>query len=107
MRKTDFFWASIHGADPEPVERTILDGRAGVLTIGCADPFWLDEDPCPVLFINRHAATGRPEPMWRPQHPDKIIAERAALEEARKRNLRTYTFEGRRIPVPHGWRGPR
>jgi hypothetical protein len=100
MRKTEFWWASVHGADPEPVERVAVDGREGVLTIGCADPFWLDEDPCPVMFVDE-------DPMYRPRHPDKVAAERAAIKEAENRGRKTYQFEGKRLPLPHGWRGPR
>ncbi len=95
-RKTEFWWASIHGAEPEPVERTTHDGRDCVYTLGCDDPFYLDEKPCPVLFVNE---------MHRPRHPDQEIAESAASAAGRK----TYVFGGKRLQVPahHGWRGPR
>lgn len=42
-KAAQFHWAQIAGANPEPVEVIDVDGRAGVLTIGCSDPFWLDE----------------------------------------------------------------
>lgn len=50
-RKTEFWWASIHGADPEPVEKTEHDGRPCVFTLGCGDPFYLDDVPCAVAFV--------------------------------------------------------
>jgi hypothetical protein len=96
-RKTEFWWASIHGADPEPVEKAKRDGRPCVFTSGCADPFFLEEDPSAVVFVQE---------MSRPEHPDKVAARRAALANQRK----TYIFRGKRIAVPfsgHGWRGPR
>jgi hypothetical protein len=98
-RKTQFYWASIHGADPEPVEICTVEGRRACYTLGCGDPFYLDEDPCPVLFVDQEA-------MLRPEHPDKKEAERAAKYAGR----RSYLWKGKRIhlpPVSHGWRGPR
>jgi hypothetical protein len=98
-RKAEFWWASIHGADPEPVEKTEHDGRPCVFTIGCADAFYLDENPCPVLFVDHEA-------MPRPEHPDKKEAERAAKYAGR----RSYMWQGKRVrlpPIQHGWRGPR
>jgi len=108
-RKTEFWWASIHGADPEPVEKTEHEGRPCVYTLGCADPFYLDEAPCAVLFVSAdggiywpkmpgHKASyepGEAEPMERPLHPDKDRARQAALSAARRRQ------------AAHSWRGPR
>lgn len=106
--KAAFWWASIHGADPEPVEKTVRDGRPCVLTIGCADPFFLDEEPCRVLLIDPRANEyTKPQPIDRPMHPDKIAAERAALEAARDAGRTTYKVGRRIFTVPHGWRGPR
>lgn len=58
-RKTTFAWASIAGAPPEPVE--VVDEksfmgigsstRKGVLTTGCQDPFWLDDDAAGVVLL--------------------------------------------------------
>lgn len=87
-RKTEFWWASIAGADPEPVEKTENEGRPCVYTIGCADPFYLDHDP--VLLI-RSYPDGH---LTRPRHPDIVAAEQA---EALATNLRR----------GHSWRGPR
>jgi hypothetical protein len=96
-RKTEFWWASIHGADPEPVEKAEHEGRPCVYTLGCADPFYLDEPG--VFFIDD-------ERMIRPWHPDKEEAARAA----KLANRRSYVWQGKRIRLPppaHGWRGPR
>lgn len=104
MRKAEFWWASIHGADPEPVERTEHDGRPCVYTCGCADPFYLDEEPHLVRFISPgqgSVAFGvyKAPPlraMERPMHPDK--EEAAVMSRYRSR------IERARV---HGWRGPR
>lgn len=96
-RKAEFWWASIHGADPEPVEKTERDGRPCVYTLGCADPFFLDQPG--VLLIDDEA-------MPRPEHPDKEEARRAAKLADR----RSYVWQGKRVqlpPIQHGWRGPR
>ena len=102
-RKTEFWWASIAGADPEPVEKTEHEGRPCVYTLGCADPFFLDEPG--VLFVaegggayygdDKIYESGTPEPMKRPLHPDKDKAAQASEYRRRKRQAH------------HGWRGPR
>ena len=88
-RKTEFWWASIHGADPEPVEKTEHEGRPCVYTCGCADPFYLDEGA--ILFVRTHPL-GK---LDRPEHPSKHLAERAATPIWRQGH-----------PY-HSWRGPR
>lgn len=129
-RKTEFWWASIDGADPEPVERTKVDGRPAVYTCGCADPFYLDEPDCPVRFLThdhrdsiaegwvyRFAKEGISDDrgMKRPKHPDKLEEERAAIFEGNKpknkgpkahpqRYSHTTTSSANRV---HGWRGAR
>ena len=88
-RETEFRWASIAGADVEIVELIEQDGRRGILTIGCPDPFWLGEQgPGVVLFAN-----------WirRPEHFE--------TEEARA--IREAEYERYRLSRQHGWRGPR
>jgi hypothetical protein len=91
-RKTEFWWASIHGADPEPVEKTKHEDRPCVYTLGCADPFYLDEPGVKLLtldddhlwvFAEERPARAR-QPMKRALLPDKAIAAKAA-EEARIR----------------------
>lgn len=102
-RKTEFWWASIHGADPEPVEKAEREGRACVYTLGCSDPFYLDEPG--VLFVAESGGAyygadklyepGEPEPIERPLHPDKEKARLASQYRARLRD------------AAHSWRGPR
>jgi hypothetical protein len=93
-RKAEFRWASIAGADPEPVEVIELDGRKGILTTGCADPFWLDDEA--VGIVLHASAMGRPTPFesvdQRAKREAKYQAEKAAYNKAHPH---------------HGWRGPR
>lgn len=108
-RKTEFWWASIHGADPEPIEKTEHEGRPCVYTLGCADPFYLDE-PGVLLIDPRSNEYTRPEAMERPRHPDKIAAEKAAIRKAEEKGALSYVNpEGKRVRFQprHGWRGPR
>jgi len=88
LRKTAFAWASIAGADPEPVELIEEDGRKGVLTIGCADPFWLDDPAAGVcLWANT---------LVRPPN----------FETQEQRDAREAKYRAERAGK-HGWRGPR
>ena len=79
-----FWWASIAGADCEPVE-VVEDKRLGsvVYTCGCADPFVLDTADCPVLLVQE---------MKRALTPKQNEAE-MKLRLAHN--------------AKHGWRGPR
>lgn len=115
-RKAKFCWASIAGADPEPVEMVSIDGRAAIYTCGCADPFYLDDASMPVrpgrveqrsqnsdappVFVEDASwvAISRPllDDKWQADQ-DAKIAERAKLKEARRKSG----------VVSHGWRGPR
>lgn len=125
--KSEFWWASIHGADPEPVEKTEYNSRPCIYTLGCADPFYLD-DPG-IRLIGTEAGWSNNTPKFvdhlikpatiiqRLKHPDIEEAERAALQADRdaeyiayQKGLKTYVKTiGKRVPVslPHGWRGPR
>ena len=120
-RKTEFWWASIAGADPEPVEKTEHDGRPCVYTLGCADPFYLDATPCLVALITK-ARDGRDVladqlpaydrlPMRRPIHPDKTLADQAAIAAERaatpRNSKRPFAAIPGWRPASHGWRGPR
>lgn len=124
--KTEFWWASIHGADPEPVEKTEHEGRPCVYTLGCADPFYLDEPGVQLIGTEAAWSSRRPtfvenldQPvtlMERPNHPDKEAAEQAALAKdhelsnaAWRAGRKTYVnTAGRRVEaVHHSWRGPR
>lgn len=87
-RKASFAWASIAGADAEPVEVIELDGRKGILTTGCADPFWLDDETAGVVvYVNT---------LDRPESPETEVQRAARQKE----------YEAYRA-TRHGWRGPR
>lgn len=115
-RKAKFCWASIAGADPEPVELVRIDGRLAIYTCGCADPFYLNDVSMPVrlghgeqlsqnsdaspVFIEdaSYVAISRPflGDKWQADQ-DAKIAERAKLRQARRKSG----------VISHGWRGPR
>lgn len=104
-RKSKFYWASVAGADPEPVEVTKVDGKRVAFTIGCPVPFPLGR--------GSHVRLGRettewggsrqffttidPEPMTRPVH---------ATKEQVQREKDRIAYENRPLPQ-HSWRGPR
>lgn len=106
-RKAEFYWASIGGADPEPVELVVIDGRRAVYTCGCGDPFFLDDKTVRVKLGTSSASICGGSPTWvfddlgaaRPmQRPGRMAtAEKRAQKEA------YHT----RVPVVHSWRGPR
>jgi len=88
--KDKFKWASIAGADPEPVEVIEVEGRLGIYTIGCEDPFWLDDKSAQiVLYANS---------LDRPPNPE--------TQEQRDAKEALYLAE-RASGKRHGWRGPR
>jgi hypothetical protein len=113
-RKTTFAWASIAGADPEPVE--VIDeksfmgrgssARKGVLTTGCQDPFWLDDTSAGVVVYDG-------TPLKRPPNPQ--------TQEERDRRQKAYEWHRTNYKhgpdceaggcthkeYTHGWRGPR
>lgn len=102
-RKTEFWWASIGGAQPEPVEKCTVNDRPAVYTLGCGDPFFLDESDCSVKLGTSVFVPGDStreildfsikEPMDRPALTTRD--ERKALKEYR-------------TPIrQHSWRGPR
>lgn len=119
-RKAKFCWASIAGADPEPVELVRIDGRPAIYTCGCADPFYLDDRAVPVrlgrseqrsqnsdaspVFVEDASWVAIPRPLledkWQADQ-DAKIAERAVRMKARqKQGVRSFV-------TSHGWRGPR
>ena len=87
VRKAEFVWASIAGADAEPVEIIEESGRKGILTTGCADPFWLDDETAGVVIYANWLA-----------RPDRLTT----LEEQAKADA---LYKARQ--ESHGWRGPR
>lgn len=104
-RKTEFWWASIAGADPEPVEKTEHEGRPCVYTCGCADPFYLGDPDNPVRLAGVRSVPGTndlrldfkaEEPMVRPTLPDRTEAAQIAAH-----------YHPRPLVVGHSWRGPR
>jgi hypothetical protein len=119
-RKAKFCWASIAGADPEPVEMVRIDGRPAIYTCGCADPFYLDDKSVPVrlgraenrsqnsdaspVFLEEASWVAIARPLladkWQADQ-DAKIAERAARKKAPSRSgVRSFV-------TSHGWRGPR
>ncbi len=119
IRKTHFGWASIAGADPEPVELIETDGRKGVLTTGCADPFWLDDEAAGIVVYDG-------SPLERPKNPEtqgqrdlreaKYRSKQAAVKasyEWHRTNAKhgpdceAADCTGKDKEYTHGWRGPR
>lgn len=119
VRKTVFAWASIAGADAEPVELINVDGREGLYTLGCADPFWLDDVSLGVIVYD-----GTPLP--RPENPETHEQRGAREEKYRAKEIAvkkayewhgTYAAHGPHCEQAgcvgkdrahrHGWRGPR
>lgn len=106
-RKTSFYWASIEGADPEPVELVLIDGRRAIYTCGCNDPFFLDDKDVKIKLGEEVPSIcggsptwifddmGKPGPMSRPAFMSQT--ERKTQKE----------MHHTRIPVRHSWRGPR
>lgn len=116
IRKAEFWWASVHGADPEPVEKTEHEGRPCVYTMGCEDPFYLDTEPCVVVFVPASNNGDAASPLHRPLHPDVAETRRQeaqanadAESAAYRKGSKTYVrVDGTRAPAAHhGWRGPR
>lgn len=90
--KASFSWASIAGADPEPVEVIERDGRRAVLTIGCPDPFFLDDEAACVRLD------------WAMMNRPNLVttqAERERASAAYEAKKRAGVFTG------HSWRGSR
>lgn len=112
-RKTKFYWASVAGADPEPVEVCTVEGRRACYTLGCADPFFLDEPNCPVRLGSAREAPWstyhdalvlhfkKVKPMPRPKLPNE--AQTAYIVHEDRPDIRTLAY----VRGGHGWRGPR
>lgn len=104
-RKTEFWWASVVGADCEPVEVTMLGGERVAYTCGCADPFYLDRPDGLVVLVaigsryDHESGVMVPAPLERPLTPKqegiKLKARDAQIKLDAKRGIH------------HGWRGPR
>lgn len=90
-KKAEFAWASIAGADPEPVEIIERDGRKGVLTCGCPDPFWLDDKSAGVKLDY-----------------DLMNRPLSVITAAQKRRMdAAYQRQRAKAGFTHGWRGSR
>lgn len=119
IRKVDFGWASIAGADPEPVELIETDGRKGLLTIGCEDPFWLDDESVGIVVYDGSPLSRPSNPETREQRDlreEKYRAKQAAVKAAydwhRENSKHGPDCEaagctGKDKEYTHGWRGPR
>lgn len=104
-RKTEFRWASIHGADPEPVEKAEHEGRPCVYTLGCADPFYLDDSGV-VVFVDDEMKRP-PSPREAQLRADDWQAQRDAARKGFKTYLSPYGDRRKVSEWAHGWRGPR
>ena len=89
--KSEFWWATIAGADCEPVEVTTLNGKRVAYTCGCGDPFPLDEPDSVCVLVDG--------PERRPLTP----AQELAAKEERERQMEADRKKG----IKHSWRGPR
>lgn len=118
-RKAQFQWASIAGADPEPVELIVIDGRQGLLTIGCQDPFWIDDDSAGIVVFEgtpldrpRNPETQHQRDVREAKYEAKLAAEKAAYEWHRHHAKHGPDCEaagctGKNREYTHGWRGAR
>jgi len=103
--KTQFYWAVVGDANPEPVAVTTENGKRVAYTIGCADPFDLDGDKPNIRLIPRdeheyRVVTGKlrlesrraVDPLPIPKKPEQLEREYAAaekrLEADRKKGIR-------------------
>lgn len=93
--KSEFWWATVAGANCEPVEVTNLDGERVAYTCGCADPFYLDRPDCFVVLIGQ----SRGGSLTRPLTPEQEKAKEAAWQRKIKADARRGIY--------HGWRGQR
>lgn len=118
-RKARFAWASIAGADAEPVELITEKGREGIYTLGFADPFWLDDESAGIVVYGG-------SPLVRPDNPEtqeqremretkyRIVsaAKKAAYEWHRDNakhgpDCALAACTGKDNEHRHGWRGAR
>lgn len=103
-RKTQFYWASIAGADTEPVEVTTLNGERVAYTCGCGDPFYLDKPDCPVVLV-ADPQTKDATPWFADDgRMNRVLAPKQAsrADAAYRRKLAKRLATG-----THSWRGPR
>lgn len=116
--QTTYFWAVIGNGNPEPVA---VDGEPGSLrayTIGCPDPYYLDDPNCPCRLLpelrqavkgNRYIAkveNGPPEPIEVPENTlsRKVRRELEASFAAQLAPHHSYAGFGRRGLVKKGFK---
>ena len=96
MRKMLFAWASIAGAEPEPVELIEVDGRKGLLTIGCPDPFFLDDESAGIVIYDGN-------PINRPVNPETMMQRDLREEKYRVKQIAIKAaYEWHREHAKHG-----
>jgi hypothetical protein len=102
----EFYWASVAGAQPEPVEVTELNGRKVAYTCGCADAFDLEDPNCPVTLGCVFRATW-PEAglRWR-FSPKPDVIERPSLQTELEIARIEKALASSQLRS-HGWRGAR
>lgn len=104
-RKTKFYWASIGGADPEPVEVTAVDGKRVAFTLGCPDPFPLGRGSH--VRLGRCArAWGGSEDFFTTIQPEPMDRPVAATADQTTREKERIAWENRPVSQ-HRWRGAR
>lgn len=101
--KTEFYWAIIGDANPEPVAVTTENDKRVAYTIGCPDPFDLESGNIELIPASPSAWTGTammsaeaPMPLTIPMKP----LERQLEREEAERRLAAERKKG----VVHGWR---
>lgn len=105
-RKAAFWWASVAGAEAEPVEVAELEGERVAYSLGCADPFYLDRDDCPCVLVLNITAK-RPTA----HSPEELAADKVQAQLKHEQDLRdadaARQAENLRRDGHHHWRGPR
>ena len=97
MNKTEFVWVRVGDGDPEPAALEGKKGERKATTIGCPDPFMIDEKGCPCKLIydgDRTHGRKTNELLAVIEVPDKPIAESTARKLAKQYS---YAGFGRRI----------
>ncbi len=100
--KTQFYWAIIGDANPEPVAVTTLDGKRVAYTIGCPDPFDLDSGNIELVESSGMFGGGvwREEPV-KLSPPEKLkSADHTRLRQEAEMRLERDKKRG----ISHGWR---
>jgi hypothetical protein len=97
--KSEFWWASIAGANCEPVEVTMIDGKRVAYTCGCGDPFYIDEPECLCVLIPVYEYRGNGVDSYGPM-VRVLTPKQEKRQEAKERRIN-------RELARHRWRGQR